>query len=44
MINTMFETTAKRLGLLGRHDDHDEDAKGTTFQRPAKPTTQLSLF
>lgn len=44
MINTMFETTAKRLGLLGRHDDHDEDAKGTTFQRPAKPTKQLSLF
>lgn len=44
MINTMFETTAKRLGLLGRHDDHDEDARGTTFQRPAKKTSQLSLF
>ncbi|MGC4117880.1 MAG: hypothetical protein QM765_25700 [Myxococcales bacterium] len=45
MINTMFETTAKRLGLLGRHDDHDEDAKGTTFQRPAKPTRRsLSLL
>lgn len=44
MINTMFETTAKRLGLTGRHDDHDEDAKGSTFQRPAKKTSQLSLF
>ena len=44
MINTMFETTAKRLGLLGRHDDHDDDAKGTTFRRPPKKTNQLSLF
>ncbi|MBA2545153.1 MAG: radical SAM protein [Deltaproteobacteria bacterium] len=44
MIATMFTTTATRLGLTSRHDDHDEDAEPTTFQRPPKTTNQLSLF
>ena len=34
MIATMFATTAKRLGLTGRHDDHNDD-QPTTFRRPA---------
>jgi DNA repair photolyase len=44
MIATMFATTAKRLGLTGRHDDHDDDAEPTTFRRPPRQTNQLSLF
>ena len=43
MIATMFSTTVARLGLNRRDDDHREEAP-TTFCRPAKPTTQLSLF
>lgn len=44
MIATMFDTTIKRLGLTARLDGHDEDAKGTTFRRPAKKSNQLTLF
>ena len=44
MIATMFDTTAKRLGLVGRQDDFDEDRLPTTFRRPPKKTNQLSLF
>jgi DNA repair photolyase len=47
MIKTMFETTVARLGLNQRTRDKsmfEDDAAPTTFQRPARPTAQLSLF
>ena len=43
-IGTVFDSTMHRLRLTGRYDDFDEDAAPTTFQRPAKPGAQLSLF
>ena len=43
-IAQLFETTARRVGLAGRHDDFAEDTGGTTFVRPVVPPAQLSLF
>jgi DNA repair photolyase len=38
-IRGLFQTTARRLGLLTSHEDHP-----TTFQRPEKPKAQLQLL
>lgn len=45
VIANMFETTAKRLGLVGRYDDMPEDDPDvpTTFRRPVR-SGQLKLF
>ncbi len=42
-IETMFDTTVKRLGLNAR-DDRYMPAVESRFQRPEKPVAQLSLF
>jgi DNA repair photolyase len=42
-IASLFETTTKRLGLDDRDDDRMAEVK-SRFQRPPKPTKQLSLF
>jgi DNA repair photolyase len=44
MIASMFATTAKRLGLIGRGDEFSDDELPTTFRRPPAKTNQLSLF
>jgi DNA repair photolyase len=47
MIQTMFDATVRRLGLDHRNRDgamYTEAEAPTTFRRPAKPTSQLSLF
>ncbi len=38
-IRSLFETTARRLGLDARHDDPP-----STFRRPIQPSAQLQLF
>ncbi|HET9624872.1 MAG TPA: PA0069 family radical SAM protein [Kofleriaceae bacterium] len=46
-IQTMFDATVRRLQLGHRSDDGSmfrEDDAATTFERPARPGTQLSLF
>jgi len=43
ILETMFDTTVRRLGLNRREDDTSERA-ASTFRRPPKPTAQLSLF
>lgn len=47
MIQTLFDKTVYRLGLGPRTHDtsmFEQDAAPTTFRRPDKPGTQLSLF
>jgi DNA repair photolyase len=47
MIKTMFDTTVQRLGLYPRSREgalYAEAEAPTTFRRPPKPTSQLSLF
>lgn len=47
MLKTMFDTTVARLGMNTRACDKEgahEDDEPTTFRRPDKPGTQLSLF
>jgi DNA repair photolyase len=46
-IQTMFDATIRRLGLGHRNDEGSlfrDDEAPTTFERPAKPGAQLSLF
>ena len=49
MLQTMFASTTARLGMNARpHEKNgmpdEEPHEPTTFRRPPKPTTQLSLF